>query len=531
MRTNLPIVFFLGVALIALGACGGGGGNDEAQLRTDLEAAQAAQAEAEAARKKAEEETAVAEAARKKAEEEAAEAERQRLVEEGEAEDEAEQERLAAEEAEQERLAADADRQRLANEVEQVRQQLTEAEQAELMARASSFGLELDEPALGMVDVMWPRDGDLTFRPEGTLTSGSAAPSVPGSWRSASFTGQTGTAAGLTNETVYLYTNIEKGSSRAFWKEHGLEVAASAEDNETYNPKPTAAAQFITKSGDSTMADGVRVRGNYDGVTGTFTCTVADTCMGTKTSINLTELVLLTDGVRSFEDGNWSFKPGRITSPVQADLDDAYLYLGVWASIPDSISGTTYDFKYVAGGGAESGTALTNFNALTGSATFRGGAVGKYVIQGQVGPQNAKIGTFTATATLNANFGNGMDPGSLSGSITDFSEGGSPLAGWRVTLGSTDDVGVASNITITNAAEADAIGSTVASIGGLPVGGSWEASFYGSDNAVIPDADRDKYPATRYPVVDLAGVAGWFDAADEACSNACLAGSFAATPQ
>ena len=148
----------------------------------------------------------MAEVARKMAEEEAAEAERQRLVEEaarGEAEDEAEQERLAAEEAEQERLAAEAERQRLANEVEQARQQLTEAEQAELMARASSFGSQLDGPAQGMVVVSWPRDGGLTFRPEGTLTSGSAAPSVPGSWRSASFTGQTGTAAtGLTNETV-----------------------------------------------------------------------------------------------------------------------------------------------------------------------------------------------------------------------------------------------------------------------------------------------------------------------------------------
>ena len=523
MRTNLPIVLFLGVALIALGACGGGGGgNDEAQLRTDLEAAQAAQAEAEAARKKAEAEAAVAEVARKKAEEEAAEAERQRLVEEaarGEAEDEAEQERLAAE----------AERQRLANEVEQARQQLTEAEQAELMARASSFGSQLNEPTQGRVVVTWPRDGDLTFRPDGTLTSGSSAPRVPGSWRSASFTGQTGTAdAGLTNETVYLYTNIQKPSSRAFWKEHGLEVAAPAEETTVDNPKPTAAAQFITNSGDSTIADGVRVSGTYDGVSGTFTCAIS-TCKGTKTGIiPLTELVSLTEGVRLFgSGGDWSFKPGRITSPVQADHDDAYLYLGVWASIPDSISGMTYDFRYVAGGGAESGTALDNFNALTGSATFRGGAVGKYVTQGQVGQQNAKIGTFTATATLNANFEDALVAGSLSGSITDFRDGGSPLAGWRVTLGSTDDVGVASNIT--NAAAA--IGSTVASIGGLPVGGSWEASFYGSDNEVIDPADRDQYPATLYPVVDLAGVAGWFNAADANCSNACLAGSFAATLQ
>ena len=499
-------------------------GPNDGQLRIDLEAAQAAQAEAEAAAEEAV-------AARKKAEEEAAEAERQRLAEEGareEAEDEAEQERLAAEEAEQERLAAEAEQQRLAKEVEQARQQLTEAVQAELMARASSFGLRLDGPDPETVVVSWPRDGGLTFRPDGTLTSGSSAPSVPGSWRSASFTGQTGTAdAGLTNETVYLYTNIQKPSSRAFWKEHGLEVEASAEDVSADNPKPTAAAQFITDSEDNTMAVGVRVSGTYDGVSGTFTCTVSG-CMGQKNNITLTDLVSLTNGDRSFgSGGDWSFKPGSITSPVQADHDDAYLYLGVWASIPDSISGATYDFKYVAGGGAESGTGgLANFNALTGSATFRGGAVGKYVTQGQVGQQNATIGTFTATATLNANFGNGTDAGSLSGSITDFREGGSPLAGWRVTLGSPSNVGAASDIT-----DAAATGSTVASIGGVPVGGSWGASFYGSDNVEIPAADRDKYPATRYPVVDLAGVAGWFDAADATCSNACLAGSFAATPQ
>ena len=51
------------------------------------------------------------------------------------------------------------------------------------------------------------------------MTRGSAAPSVPGGWSSASFTGLSGTAASLVNETVYLYTNIQApGTSRAFWK-------------------------------------------------------------------------------------------------------------------------------------------------------------------------------------------------------------------------------------------------------------------------------------------------------------------------
>ena len=110
-------------------------------------------------------------------------------------------------------------------------------------------------------------------------------------------------------------------------------MAAPAEDTTADNPKPTAAAQFITRSDDNTMADGVRVSGTYDGVSGTFTCAIS-TCMGTKADITLTELVSLTAGVRSFAGGDWSFKPGSITSPVQAGQDDAYLYFGVWSSIP-----------------------------------------------------------------------------------------------------------------------------------------------------------------------------------------------------
>ena len=124
---------------------------------------------------------------------------------------------------------------------------------------------------------------------------------------------------------------------------------------------------------------------------------------------------------------------------------------------------------------------------------------------------------------MNADFDANGGAGTLSGSITDFQEGGSSLTGWRVALGSDTDVGVASIITGTATT-----GSTVANIGGLPVGGSWGATFYGSANAVIADDNRETYPASQYPVVDLAGVTGWFDATG---ADASLAGAFAATPQ
>ena len=160
MRINLPISLLLGIALIALGACSGGG-SDEAGLRVDLEAAQAAQAEAE---KAAEE----AEAARKKAEGEAAEAERKRLEEEAareEAEDEAEQERLKAEEAEQERLAAEAERlaaeaerQRLAEETEKAEQAASRAEAG--LALTGLANVTADPPVIaGTVVAVTPRYG------------------------------------------------------------------------------------------------------------------------------------------------------------------------------------------------------------------------------------------------------------------------------------------------------------------------------------------------------------------------------------
>ena len=156
---------------------------------------------------------------------------------------------------------------------------------------------------------------------------------------------------------------------------------------------------------------------------------------------------------------------------------------------------------------------LAGFDALIGPATFRGGAVGKYVTQGQVGGQNAKIGTFTATATLNAHFGKRHRSWHPFGSITDFREGGSPLAGWRSRWAEGQwprHVGVGAPI-IT---------------GAVPVVSPWQTSaacrweVHGAPpstaaNGVLTSelTDRDKYPASRYPPVDLAGVAGWFNAA------------------
>lgn len=393
----------------------------------------------------------------------------------------------------------------------QLQEQLTEAQQAELSARASSFNAALDGSTAGMATVSWPRGGSLTFRPQGTFTPGSAAPSVPGGWRSASFSRQSGTVAtGLTTDTVYLYTNIQAPGSKAFWKKYGgddLDVSQTEVTSGLAKPN-TSVSRTRSDPTDSTSAfASATTGGTYDGVGGTFSCT------GDENACTVTR----SDGTTAIT-GTWMFEATHLNSGAPVNHDDAYLYFGIWSSIPDGISGT-YDFYYVAGGGAESGADISNFDTLTGSATFRGGAVGRYATLAGVG-RAAKIGTFTATATLNADFGDSGTPGTLSGRITDFREDGSPLAGWSVTLGSTSNVGTPA--TIANAAVAAQDNGTVANMGGVTVGGSWGATFHGSDNVITGLDDRDKYPAA-----DLAGVTGWFDATS---ANASLAGAFGATP-
>ncbi|MDE0409250.1 MAG: hypothetical protein OXN81_15475 [Alphaproteobacteria bacterium] len=501
LMANIAAFGMVGCMILVMSGCGGG-----SSTKDELEQTKEQLAAAEEARKKAEAEAEVARAAA------AAAAEEQRKAED------------AAAAAAEEQRKAEQDRDQARQETEETQRQLTEAEQAELRARASSFATHLDLGTGGADEmvtptVSWPRGSNLTFRPPGTLTPGSAAPSVPGGWRSAGFTGQTGTANALVDDTVYLYTNIQAPGTRAFWKVYGLakHMTASLESL----ARGSSATPTRRDPNDNANYTELTVSGSLNGASGKFTCS---SCTGAVAD-GYDSHVTFSQGAPDFgTEGSWVFTPSSIANGYRVDQDDAYLYFGIWSSIPKSISQTTgYNFRYMEGGGAESGSDLRRFDALTGPATFRGGAVGRYVTQGQVGGQNAKIGTFTATATLNADFG-AADAGTLSGSITDFREDGNPLAGWQVTLGSTTDIGVASTI-----ASAAASGATVANVGGVSVGGSWGATFYGIDNDGVAElTDTVKYPATQYPPVDLAGVAGWFDATGTSVS---LAGAFAATPR
>ena len=481
MRTNLPIVFFLGVALIALGACGGGG-NGEAQLRTDLEAAQAAQAEAE---KAAEE----AEAARKKAEEEAAEAERKLLAEEAareEAEDEAEEERLAADEAEQERLAAEAGQQRLAEAAEKARQAASRAE-----ARAAFAGLggsadngTRSDP--GTVTVT-PRNGQtaiVTATAMSIVDFESKRRSSSGRW-----TITTLSNAGSThNDDLVAYSDLGGPKPIPIQQVHPgkdfMKVADTSyvtfmvgeDDADDISP---ISSQFPTgghtaeieitvdSDGDDTNDRTALISGKFDGASGHYQCAGG---LPSDCKIEHTGGGYILTGV-------WTF---RVLESAKVNVDDtSYMYFGWWKRELESTG--VFSFEMFSNGMK----AVGNIARLTGTATYTGPAVGQYAIYQPAGDDSG-AGSFTARAELTANFSaTGGAQGMLSGRVTNFNN----ASDWSITLNSQP---------IANGAVARVDGNVSWTIAGnTEDGGMWDAQFF-----------SDVVGSTAIPE----GVAGTFDA-------------------
>ena len=384
-------------------------------------------------------------------------------------------------------------------------------QQANVSVRAPKW---IDAEALGLAANGDERDATveyvgstLTFEPDGGYTSGSAAPSVPGSWHSASFSDPSGAGT----ETAYLYTNIQKTSAKEFWKIYGAEVARITGKE---NPKARRTGSLVHDTNETTFS------GTYDGAGGTFLCMGGD--VASCNAANAANAAQGTGLVVTGTVGSFDFTPNKnqLTRRITQQSDMEYLYFGIWAYEPKDAS-MTHEFEWIAGG---VGT-ITNFEDLTGTARFTGGAVGKYALKAQTG-RAARVGTFTATASFRADF----DDDEFEGRITDFREGGTSLSGWSLYLGS--DARNPAGIT-TSSASASVIHGSVGEV--AVASGGWAATFHGSDNPTYADFGGEfepECPATAgCPAADVAGVVGWFDAFDGAtveASNAALAGTFGA---
>ena len=238
--------------------------------------------------------------------------------------------------------------------------------------------------------------------------------------------------------------------------------------------------------------DAAMVDGTYRGADGTYTCGGAADCT----------VAVDDDGDITAITGTWLFTPDAGATSDQPDYD--YLHYGFWLKRTTDSDGVV-EYNEVETFAGSSVAASGDVSAVTGTATYEGGAVGVYV-HSVINPDgtraSATSGHFTADAVLNAAFGGNdvavNDQFMISGTIDNFDLSGHDEGpGWSVTL---EDGGETDNI------DAGAF-SGVAKGGGAD--GSYSGTFHGT-------ADADNQPHT---------VVGEFNAN---FSNGTVAGAFGA---
>lgn len=434
------VMALVAAGLIGLGACSGSDGLDRAEE-------EALQAEADAA-----------EAARRQAEAAQAEAERRRQA--AEAQRQAEQQ--ARQQAEQARQQAEQARQQAEEERDALQDQAVQAN--------ARFALDGMRVALNRTDLTPALARILTTRTHTNPATGIAVTPRHGqtalitpnpSWgfstaqRSSSdgWTVTTHTNSGhVYDDALVVYDNRGGPQSVSLVQEFrggtrfqdtdaanaGTEIMGgitsadallirsgafpSTDGTDTtfaFNHDSDHTADAADDGNDQTTTDGdgiltndldtYRVGGSFMNAQGHFECTGAPCTIGRR-------------GDRyTVIAGTWVFKT---TDRAIARIDDrSYAYFGWWQR--DLRENETYSYlpfvgiapDATTGGGATLQYSATSdtaaFNALTGSATYRGPAIGQWAMYQPLNGQSG-TGAFTADAELTANFGNNL----LSGTVT-----------------------------------------------------------------------------------------------------------------
>ncbi len=167
------------------------------------------------------------------------------------------------------------------------------------------------------------------------------------------------------------------------------------------------------------------IDGKYHGVDGKYSVATG----GTNASLGLNdagELEILTGD-------DLVFTPNNVADNVMVE-DNAYLNLGWWLAEDRHGEFTGVEVAAFAAG-ANAVYDGSNYGDLSGTATFKGIAAGKYVHRSTAGLDG---GHFTADAELTANFNFELDGttagNSVTGMIDSFMQDGTSLGEWSVSL-------------------------------------------------------------------------------------------------
>ena len=239
-----------------------------------------------------------------------------------------------------------------------------------------------------------------------------------------------------------------------------------------------------------TNAVRVVLPGSYHGVSGTYYCTPTsgETCSATIAESGFT-----------LGGGTWSFKPTTATAKVMSVADTVYASYGWWLNKSED-DGTYTASAFATARGTV--TAATGIDTLRGTATYEGGAAGKYALHSSTGGTN-DAGHFTATATLEADFNADM----VSGTIDDFMGADGESRDWSVELKKS---GVGAGGAITGSDGTGDPMETVWTIDGTaaPAAGQWSGTLYDNGDDGVPKVGTGTFHSTHNASGRMVGAFG-----------------------
>lgn len=179
------------------------------------------------------------------------------------------------------------------------------------------------------------------------------------------------------------------------------------------------------------------IKGSFHGVSGTYYCERGGAgCEATVVDGGFSLTAPAGDG--DGEAGSWVFKADDPEDRLMDQPDSMYASFGWWMHIAEDGTPAVASAFHAARGTLPE---ITGFGGLQGTATYEGEAVGQYALTSATGGTN-ESGSFTATATLKADFDDGTELGEIEGTINDFkvgADGDDP--NWSVKLNESDFTG------------------------------------------------------------------------------------------
>ncbi len=223
-----------------------------------------------------------------------------------------------------------------------------------------------------------------------------------------------------------------------------------------------------------TGADNILIPGSYHGVSGTYSCAPSDAAVGCSAA------VAANGGFTVSSADTWTFTPSNAEARVMDAEDANYASYGWWlhkAAFETSFNASAFV--------DEVGTvaAATDLDTLNGTATYVGGAAGKYALSSTTGGTN-DAGHFTARATLEADFsvndGTDTTTNAITGTLDMFMGADDQPRDWEVEL-------MGSPITDEGGIGGAAVG-TAWTIGGAAAdeSGSWSGTLRNNGTDGVP---------------------------------------------